>query len=1193
MDLRSIYAHFPDRSKRLVDLLQERILVVDGAMGTQIQGKNLNKAEHNWDKDDNCNEELNTLQPKVIQSIHEAYLAAGCDIVETNTFGSTPIVLEDYALGAKAREITAAGVRNARAACDKFTTPTRLRFVAGSMGPTTKSATVTGNISFDELVKNFAVQIQGFVDGGADCLLFETCLETLHYKAASIAADQVFAERGLMLPIMVSVTIEAMGTMLGGQDIEAAWVSFQHRPLLSFGMNCSTGPDTMADHVRTLAKYCDTATSCIPNAGLPDETLKYNLTPAQFANKLTEFVDNGWLNIVGGCCGTTPEHIALLVKQIAGKKPRTPQPIARTVFSGMDAIECTADNRPIFIGERTNSLGSREFKKLIATGKYEEASEIGRKQVRAGAHVLDVCLQNPDRDEIADITQFLDLLIKKVKVPLMIDSTDDKVLAVSLKKIQGKAIYNSVNLEDGEERFKKIVPLAKAYGCALIVGCIDEDKDNGMAVTRQRKLEVAQRSYKLLTEKYGMSPYDLIFDPLVFPCGTGDAKYVGSARETIEGVRLIHEHLPLCKTTLGISNVSFGLPPAGREVLNSVFLYHCIQAGLDMPIVNTQKLVRYPQIPEADRKICEDLIDNKGADPVAAFAAHFRERKASTEAASDRSKLPIKERLARGIVEGTKEGLIDDLNTLMREMKPLDIINGPLMAGMDEVGRLFNNNELIVAEVLQSAEVMKAAVAHLEPFMDKADVSVRGTMVIGTVKGDVHDIGKSLVDIIFSNNGYSVIDLGIKVLPETLIDAARKNKATLIGLSGLLVKSAQQMVVTVADFKSAGLKTPVLVGGAALSQNFTRTQIAPAYGELVAYAKDAMNGLDLANQIVDPTRRDTLIATLAAGDTKRAADKAAVAANTAAAVAAGAKSAPAASRVVIEHNFPAPTPPDLKLHVLNDYSVEEIYSYVNPAMLFGKHLGLKGSLDRLLAQNDPKAIELKTNVDKLVDTIIADKLLRPQAVYRYFPALSEGDKLTLYKGLPKDHQHGDTCACNLAAQFHFPRQSNDKGWCLSDFVRAKTQPRQENADYVAMFVVTCGEGVRARAEEYKKAGRFFESIALQAIAIECAEGFAELLHRKIRAAWGFPDPAELTMQQRLQGHYRGVRVSFGYPACPRLEDQTILFNALEVSKNIAVNLTEEYMMDPEATVSAVVFHHPQAKYFAINPDDLARFEAGK
>ncbi len=769
----------------------------------------------------------------------------------------------------------------------------------------------------------------------------------------------------------------------------------------------------------------------------------------------------------------------------------------------------------------------------------------------------------------------------------MIDSTDDKVLAVALKMMQGKAIYNSVNLEDGEARFEKIVPLAKAYGCALIVGCIDEDRENGMAVTRGRKLEVAQRSFDLLTGKYGMAAEDLIFDPLVFPCGTGDAKYVGSARETIEGVRLIHEKLPQCKTTLGISNVSFGLPPAGREVLNSVFLYHCIQAGLDLPIVNTQKLVRYPQIPEADRKVCEDLIDNLGADPVATFAAHFRERKVSAEAASDRMKLPIRERLARGIVEGTKEGLIDDLTTLLKEMKPLEIINGPLMAGMDEVGRLFNANELIVAEVLQSAEVMKAAVAHLEPFMDKADVSLRGTMVIGTVKGDVHDIGKSLVDIIFSNNGYKVVDLGIKVLPETLIEATRKHNPSVIGLSGLLVKSAQQMVVTVADFKSAGLKTPVLVGGAALSQNFTRTQIAPAYGELVAYAKDAMQGLDLANRIGDPAKREELVNSLLALDAKKTAEKSALAA-------AGLPKLPAAreaiTRIAIDHDAPAPIPPDLKLHVIDNYPVDEIYSYVNPAMLFGKHLGLKGSLDRLIAQNDQKAIELKINVEKMVDKIVSEKLLHPQAIYRFFPALSDGDALTLYRNLPRDHQHGESCACNIAARFRFPRQSTDKGWCLSDFARPKIAPKQEDVDYVAMFVVTCGPGIREKAESYKKAGRFFESIALQAIAIECAEGFAELLHRKLRGAWGFPDPAELSMQERLQGHYRGVRVSFGYPACPRLEDQTLLFNALDVSSHIKVNLTEEYMMDPEATVSALVFHHPQAKYFAVSPDDVARFE---
>src|SRR5881296_3401782 len=851
------------RTDRLRALLAERILVLDGATGTYLQGRDLGPADFGGEAYEGCNEHLVLTRPDVVREMHEGYLAAGADIVETNTFGGTRIPLAEYGLAHKVRQINATAARLARAACAKFETPERPRFVAGSMGPGTKTISVTGGITFDEVAAAFAEQTVGLVEGGADILFLETQQDTLNVKAALLGIDRAFAEAGRVLPVVLSVSIETMGTMLAGQSIEAAYVSVAHRDLLAIGMNCATGPDFMTDHLRTLAQLSRFPVSCFPNAGLPDEEGHYNETADLFVRKMERFVAEGWVNIIGGCCGTTAEHVRALVELAHRYRPRTAAPVRRTVVSGIEVLPIEDDRRPVIVGERTNVIGSRKFKELVVGGDLDQAAEIGRRQVRGGAQVLDVCLANPDRDELTDMTAFLDVLTRKVKVPLMLDSTDHRVLEQSLERCQGKAIINSINLEDGEERFEKVVPLIHRYGAAVVVGCIDEHKQRGMAVTRQRKLEVAERSHRLLTETYGVAEEDIIFDALVFPVGTGDANYVGAGAQTIDGVRLIKEALPRTKTILGISNVSFGLPTAGREILNSVFLYHCVRAGLDLAIVNAEKLERYPSIPEEERRLAEDLIFWRGEDPVAAFAAHFR-GKTATPKRSDRSTLSLDERLARYIIEGSKDGLIDDLDLKLKEAKPLEIINGPLMAGMDEVGRLFNNNELIVAEVLQSAEAMKAAVAHLEPFMEKSESATKGTVVLATVKGDVHDIGKNLVEIILGNNGFRVVNLGIKVPPEDLIKAHREHRPDLIELSGLLVKSAQQMVVTAEDFRNAGVRCPVLVGGAALSAKFTAAKIAPAYGSLVCYANDAMAGLDLANKLVDASTREALAGTVQA-----------------------------------------------------------------------------------------------------------------------------------------------------------------------------------------------------------------------------------------------------------------------------------------------------------------------------------------
>ena len=1149
---------------RLRALLAERILVLDGATGTYLQGRDLGPADFGGEAYEGCNEHLVLTRPDVVRDMHEGYLAAGADIVETNTFGGTRIPLAEYGLADKVREINATAARLAREACAKFETPDRPRFVAGSMGPGTKTISVTGGITFDEVAAAFAEQTVGLVEGGADVLFLETQQDTLNVKAALLGIDRGFADAGRVLPIVLSVSIESMGTMLAGQSIEAAYVSVAHRDLLAMGMNCATGPDFMTDHLRTLAQISRFPVSCFPNAGLPDEEGCYNETPELFVRKVERFLAEGWVNIIGGCCGTTAEHVRALVELASRYRPRTAAPVRRTVVSGIEVLPIEDDRRPVIVGERTNVIGSRKFKELVVGGDLDQAAEIGRRQVRGGAQVLDVCLANPDRDELADMTAFLDVLTRKVKVPLMLDSTDHRVLEQSLERCQGKAIINSINLEDGEERFEKVVPLIHRYGAAVVVGCIDEDKARGMAVTRERKLQIAERSYRLLTEKYGVAEEDIIFDALVFPVGTGDQNYVGAGAETVEGVRLIKEALPRTKTILGISNVSFGLPAAGREILNSVFLYHCVKAGLDLAIVNAEKLERYPSIPEEERRLAEDLIHWRGDDPVAAFAAHFRGKTAVAKR-SDRSALPLDERLARYIIEGSKDGLVEDLAEKRTQAKPLEIINGPLMAGMDEVGRLFNDNELIVAEVLQSAEAMKAAVAYLEPFMEKTESATKGKVILATVKGDVHDIGKNLVEIILANNGFRVVNLGIKVPPEDLIAAFRTHRPDLIGLSGLLVKSAQQMVVTAEDLRAAGVRCPVLVGGAALSAKFTAAKIAPAYGELVCYANDAMQGLDLANKLVDGRTREAAAAEVQAAQARLRE-----------APAPAAKRAAPAVASLIRHDQPIPTPPDLKRHVLDRFPLEEIFPYLNPAMLYGKHLGLRGNLEALLAAGDEKARRLRERVAAVENELLATGAMEARAVYKFFPAQSEGETIFLYG---PDRR--------VVESFTFPRQSTGEGLCLADFVA----PRGTGlTDYAALFAVSCGAGVRDVAERWKAEGRFLDSHIVQALAIEGAEAFAELLHRRLREMWGFPDPPEMTMSERFKARYRGVRVSFGYPACPRLEDQEKLFRVLDVEGTIGVRLTEGCMMDPEASVSALVFHHPEARYFVIPPGDLEAFE---
>jgi 5-methyltetrahydrofolate--homocysteine methyltransferase len=1177
-----------ESAKALRELLSERILVLDGAMGTMLQQRHLTAEDFGGAALEGCNENLVRTRPDVVLDIHRKYFEAGSDIVETNSFGGAPIVLAEYGLADDANFLNRRAAELARQAADEFSTAGKPRFVAGSVGPTTKAITVTGGVTFDGLIEAYYSQAKGLVEGGVDLLLVETCQDTRNIKAALLAIQKLSKEIGMQVPVIVSVTIEPMGTMLAGQTVEAMWASLRHAKPLAFGMNCATGPEFMTDHIRTLSQISSEFVSCYPNAGLPDEEGKYLETPTSLAAQLEKFVDHGWLNFVGGCCGTTEQHIRAIAQMVEGKKPRArPGESHRAVYSGIETIEAEDSTRPLLVGERTNVIGSRLFKNLVAEEKWEEASEIARRQVKGGAHIVDVCLQSTERDEKKDIPVFYEKLIRKVKAPVMIDTTDATAIELALTYCQGKSIINSINLEDGEEKFERVVPIAHDFGAAVVVGCIDEDKLQAQAFTRERKLAVAQRSYKLLTEKYGLGPEDIIFDPLVFPCATGDENYIGGAVETVEGIRLIKQALPDVRTILGISNVSFGLPAGAREVVNSVFLYYCTKAGLDLAIVNTEKLERFASIPQHERDLAENLLfshppkdvaaDHSQAELLRNVPADWREQRKEQRAAVNQyhiaaiaeyfrtakkkekklaADIPLDERLANYIIEGTRDGLIADLERKRAEgAAPLDIINGPLMTGMAEVGRLFNANELIVAEVLQSAEAMKASVNHLEQFMEKADTAKRGKIVLATVKGDVHDIGKNLVEIILKNNGYDVVNLGIKVPPEELIKAYLQHHPDAIGLSGLLVKSAQQMVITASDLRGAGIEIPLLVGGAALSARFTQTKIAPSYGRAVCYAKDAMTGLRLMNQLMDPATREQVLHEHAASGN-----------GFAVATTVKVTEMPKVTRSPkVRTDLPIPKVGylDRKVRLVPD--LNEVWSYINPFMLYGRHLGFRGDFEKRFAERDAKAVELFESMEEVKRD--AAEFMKPRAVWQFFEAESDGEAMHLFAPGGEEPVH----------TFRFPRQRVGDYLCLSDYVLPAQNGKR---DHIALFVVTAGEGVRERSEKAKNEGYYFKSHGMQALAIESAEACAEWLHRRIREDWGFPDAPETTMAQRFTSRYRGKRYSFGYPACPNLDDQASIWKLLR-PEEIGVQLTEGFMMDPEASVSALVFHHPDCTYYSV------------
>ena len=1151
--------------------LKNRILLLDGAMGTMIQKQNLTADDFGGEKYEGCNDYLVLTKPEIIKNIHKEYLKSGSDIIETNSFGALDIVLKDYDLEDRAFEMCkrAAELVNETILEYRSENPddTRHLYVAGALGPSNKSISVTGGVTFDELVHTYYTAVSGLLAGGVDLILFETIQDTRNLKAAYLGLKKAM-EENYTVPLMLSFTIESTGTTLAGQTADAFYYAVNHMHPFSVGLNCATGPEFMTQFLKTLNDISNTYISVYPNAGLPNEDGEYEETPVTLANKLEPFFKNKYLNIVGGCCGTTPDYIKKIKEKTVNYEPRNIDKDKNfNNLSGLISLE-TPKDRPIYVGERTNVIGSRIFKNLIAQEKFDEATEVARLQIKGDADVIDVCLANPDRDEVSDMKAFLEKVSKFAKVPIMLDSTDINVVEKGLTYLQGKGIINSINLEDGEEKFKKMAEVIKEFGAAVVVGLIDEE---GMAVSLEKKIKVARRSYELLTKKYGIDERDIIFDTLVFPVATGDQKYIGSASATIEAIREIKKEMPNVKTILGVSNISFGLPIAGREVLNTYYMNKAYEAGLDFAIVNTEKIIPMAEISDEEKELSENILFHTDDENVSKFANFYRDKKA-TKKKVDVSNLTVEEKVANLVVEGSKKDLTILLDELLKKYTPIEIINGPLMTGMDEVGRLFNKNDLIVAEVLQSAEVMKASVAHLEQFMEKDESSVKGKIIMATVKGDVHDIGKNLVGIIIGNNGYEVIDLGINTPAEKIRDAVVKEKADFLGLSGLLVKSATEMVNTVAVLREAGISIPIFVGGAALTGKFTVNKIEPAYeNNIVIYSKDAMTALSDLNKMIDEKkfeefreylqkRRDLLLI-----KDEKELQKLKVK-QTVSDIKDKDGTFDYSKIEIPKYNFEKIYKPEtLNKQIITNIKAKDVFPFINLQMLIGKHLGLKWIVGKMLEKQDPRTVKMYNEIKEIIEH--GDEYFDITAIYKYFPVRRKNGK-------EKNEFSLEILSDDLTKvieTFNFPRQKYGQYLSLNDYVNP------DGIDYVGFFVVTAGEKSRIVSNELKAKGEFYKGHLVNSIGLELAEATSEYIHQIMRKDVGIIDK-ELQTEDILKANYQGNRYSFGYPACPDLSDQKKLFKLLK-PEIYGIKLTDEFMMYPEASVSAIVFSQPFCKYF--------------
>lgn len=1161
----------------MIDLLQrmdERVLILDGAMGTNLHRHDPSEAD--WGGKDfvNCTEWMLYTRPDWVRDVHRSFLAVGCDAVETNTFGANRIALGEFHQADKVVEVNRIAVRLAREACHEFSTPDQPRFVFGSVGPGTKLVSVGDHpVSFDEVIAAYQDQMRVLLEEGVDALQLETSFDLLHLKALVVAAADAMQRVGRKVPLIAQVTIERTGTMLAGSDVAAALVTLEALPVDVIGLNCATGPDLMIEHVRHLGKYCRRRLSCLPNAGIPENVggkAHFPLQPHELAAALKHFVVDFGVNLVGGCCGTTPDHLHAVVQALRGVKPKPRQPVFEPSVSSLNqAVTLKMEPGPLIVGERTNTTGSRKFKQLLEAGDWDGMVEMGRDQVDEGAHLLDVCVAYPGRDEVADMCNVLQRFNKVIKLPIVIDSTEWQVMEAGLKCVAGKPFLNSINLEEGRKKIDVVVPMAKKYGAALVALTIDEE---GQATTSDWKFRVAKRIFDICTQEYGIPPTDLYFDPLVLPVSTGQAELYNAAVETLNSIRKIKAELPGAGTWLGLSNISFGLAPYVRQVVNSVFLRLALEAGLDAAILNASKILPLNEIDATGRLWAERLLLNHRdqGDPLQELIAFYEKEGPKKGPARKTLSLgeTVEERLKNAIIQGRKESLIADLDAARQKMSPLEVINNVLLDGMKVVGELFGSGQMQLPFVLQSAEVMKAAVKHLEQFMERVEGSEKGKIVLATVKGDVHDIGKNLVDIILTNNGYKVFNLGIKQPIETIVQAALDHRAHAIGLSGLLVKSTVVMKENLETLNDRGVTIPVICGGAALTRRYVEENLRTTYKGDVFYGEDAFAGLHIMDELCDPTQRRN--GKQAKPTPMPSAFDATVADSTAAVNRRPAVSTNGSAKRLA----PAPSvpiPPFLGRRSVRDIPLDEVFRFLNERTLFStqwqfrkNHVAPK-EYERQMREVAYPALE------RMKRKCIDENILRPAVSYGFFRCGSEGDDLVV---LTDD-------GMKERVRFKFPRQSDAEHLCLSDYFRPLG-----HEDYAGFFVVTMGSEATRRAQELFAQNNYVDYLYLHGLSVEATEALAELWHQRMRQEWGIGADDATDVRKLFKLHYHGCRYSFGYPACPNLEDQVQLFQLLE-PQEIGIRLSENFQLEPEQSTSALVVHHPAAKYFNVRQPEYA------
>jgi 5-methyltetrahydrofolate--homocysteine methyltransferase len=1185
----------------LSKLLQERIVVIDGAMGTMIQSYGLGEADYRGKefaqhpRDLRLNNEvLSITQPHIIREVHRQYLEAGADIIETNTFNANAISLAEYGLESHVYDLNVAAARNARAAAAEFLAnkPRRIAFVAGALGPTSRSASTVQNVNdpsarsvtFDQLRTAYGEQVRGLVDGGVDILLVETIFDTLNAKAALFAIDEYFEQTGRRLPVMASVTIiDLSGRNLSGQVVEAFWNSVSHMDLLSVGINCALGAKQMRPYIEELSQLAPVYISCYPNAGLPNAFGGFDETPEIMAEDIRDFAGNGWLNIVGGCCGTTPAHIRAIAEAVRELKPHVPAQVeAYSRFSGLEPLTIRPDTNFVNVGERTNVTGSPKFAKLILNGGYEEALAIARQQVENGAQMIDINMDEGMLDSESAMVRFLNLIGSEpdiARVPIMLDSSKWSVIEAGLKCIQGKGVVNSISLKEGEEVFKHHARLVKRYGAGMIVMAFDE---KGQADTTERKIEICTRAYRVLTEEVGINPSDIIFDPNILTIATGMEEHANYAVNFIEATRHIKTHLPGAKVSGGLSNISFSFRGnnAVREAMHSAFLYHAIAAGMDMGIVNAGQLAVYEEIPKDLLQLVEDVIFNRRPDAterLIAFADSVKQR-GKTEAQEDEwRKATVEERLSHALVKGIVDYIdADTEEARLKYARPLDVIEGPLMDGMNVVGNLFGSGKMFLPQVVKSARVMKKSVAYLLPFMEAEKAAGGGRqaearIVMATVKGDVHDIGKNIVGVVLACNNYEVIDLGVMVPADKILKTAREQKADMIGLSGLITPSLEEMTHVAREMEREGFKIPLLIGGATTSRVHTAVKIAPGYSQEVVHVLDASRAVGVVGNLKSPKLKKQF-----SEENRRDQQKAREAHRERQSVKLLPLEEARRRRAPLNwSNGNMPRPSFLGTRTISPLPLDQVVPYIDWTPLFTAW-ELRGTYPKILDAPEvgPRARELFEDAQKLLRRIVCDKLLTGRAVFGFFPANSLGDDIEVYT---------DETRHNLATTFHTLRQQAERpagnyNYALADFVAPKDSGRP---DYIGGFAVTTGIGIEALVRQFEEDHDDYNAIMTKALADRLAEGLAELVHKMARDEWGYGREENLLAEDLIRERYRGIRPAPGYPAQPDHTEKRLLFDLLEVEKNTGIQLTENFAMHPAASVSGLYFSHPEARYFAV------------